>query len=105
MLVLDSASRGGRGRKLQLLEGRWDTRVKISDIKRCWTDVSFSRLSVAGREVSLVRSDSYQLGVELGETRLPVVVEDQDSIYHTEDAARDESQDDEVGCCSPRGSA
>lgn len=28
------------GRKLQAEEGRWDTRVKISDMRRCWTEVS-----------------------------------------------------------------
>jgi hypothetical protein len=38
--VPEEASRGGRGRKLQEPEGRWETRVKISDMRRCWTDVS-----------------------------------------------------------------
>lgn len=28
------------GRKLQAEVGRWETRVKISDINRCWTLVS-----------------------------------------------------------------
>jgi hypothetical protein len=32
--------RGGRGRKLQEPEGRWETRVKISEMRRCWTEVS-----------------------------------------------------------------
>lgn len=38
--VLEPARRGGRGRKLQALFERFDTRVKISEIRRCWTDVS-----------------------------------------------------------------
>lgn len=38
--VEELARRGGRGRKLQDPAGRWDTRVNISDIRRCWTDVS-----------------------------------------------------------------
>ncbi len=35
---------GGKwyGRKLQAVEGRWDTRVNISVMSRCWTDVSYS---------------------------------------------------------------
>ena len=32
---------GGNGRKLQAEEGRCETRVKISEIRRCWTDVSW----------------------------------------------------------------
>lgn len=28
------------GRKLQAEDGRWDTRVNISDMRRCWTVVS-----------------------------------------------------------------
>ena len=32
--------RGGRGRKLQEPVGRWETRVKISEMRRCWTEVS-----------------------------------------------------------------
>ena len=32
--------RGGRGRKLQEPVGRWETRVKISEKRRCWTEVS-----------------------------------------------------------------
>ena len=34
------ARSGGRGRKLQDVAGRLATRVKISEIRRCWTDVS-----------------------------------------------------------------
>lgn len=32
--------REGYGRKLQAEEGRWDTSVNISDMRRCWTAVS-----------------------------------------------------------------
>jgi len=35
------ARRGGRGRKLQEPGGRFDTRVKISEMRRCWTEVSY----------------------------------------------------------------
>lgn len=34
------ARRGGSGRKLQDPAGRLETSVKISEINRCWTDVS-----------------------------------------------------------------
>lgn len=34
------ASRGGSGRKLQAEDGRFATRVKISEIRRCCTLVS-----------------------------------------------------------------
>jgi hypothetical protein len=34
-------SRGGRGRKLQEPGARWETRVKISEMRRCWTLVSW----------------------------------------------------------------
>lgn len=40
------ARRGGSGRKLQLLAGRAETRVKISERRRCWTDVSWEVLVV-----------------------------------------------------------
>jgi hypothetical protein len=40
--AVDGASRGGRGRKLHEEEGRLETRVNISDMRRCWTDVSCS---------------------------------------------------------------
>jgi hypothetical protein len=33
-------SSGGRGRKLQEPGARVETRWKISEIRRCWTDVS-----------------------------------------------------------------
>lgn len=42
-VVLDWAgvNRGGSGRKLQLDDGRAETRVKISEIRRCCTAVSW----------------------------------------------------------------
>ena len=46
--LLEGARRGGRGKKLQLPAGREETRVKISDIRRCWTEVSY-------REVVIIR--------------------------------------------------
>jgi hypothetical protein len=42
--VDEEARRGGRGRKLQEPAGRWETRVKISEMRRCWTLVSCSLL-------------------------------------------------------------
>lgn len=41
MLEVGGARRGGRGRKLQAEEGRAETRVKISESRRCWTEVSW----------------------------------------------------------------
>lgn len=38
--VEELARSGGRGRKLQDPAGRWETREKISEMRRCWTDVS-----------------------------------------------------------------
>jgi hypothetical protein len=38
--VAGGARRDGRGRKLQEPVGRWDTSWKISEMRRCWTDVS-----------------------------------------------------------------
>ena len=32
---------GGRGRKLQAVLARWETRVKISEMRRCWIVVSY----------------------------------------------------------------
>lgn len=65
---------GGYGRKLQDVGGRWETRVKISEIRRCCTLVSWmtrnhQRCGLAeGFELEWLW---YQLGVELGQTRLP----------------------------------
>jgi hypothetical protein len=41
--VEDAARRGGRGRKLQEPAGRLETRVKISEMRRCWMLVSCKR--------------------------------------------------------------
>ena len=50
--VLEAASRGGRGRKLQEPLGRLATRVKISEMSRCWIDVS----CLVGRGLLVLRS-------------------------------------------------
>lgn len=39
--LLAPARSGGSGRKLQAEFGRLDTRVKISEMRRCWTAVSW----------------------------------------------------------------
>ena len=48
MSITEAARRNGlhvsHGRKLQDEFGRFDTRVNISDINRCWTLVSWSCL-------------------------------------------------------------
>jgi len=41
--VEEEASSGGRGRKLHDPEGRWETRLKISVMRRCWMVVSYVR--------------------------------------------------------------
>lgn len=38
------ARRGGSGRKLHEDAGRAETRVKISDMSRCWTAVSYANV-------------------------------------------------------------
>lgn len=42
----EAARRGGSGRKLQEPEGLLETRVKISDMRRCWIEVSLEQVSV-----------------------------------------------------------
>ena len=80
---VEGVRRGGRGRKLQLLLGRAATRVKISEIRRCWTDVSWTEVVSEDWGGVLGKVDTaYQLGIEFGQTRLAVVVEDQDGIDH-----------------------
>jgi len=64
---------GRYGRKLQDVGGRWETRVKISEIRRCCTLVSW--MMVKGQrwavEVRMVVGGLwYQLGVELGQAGL-----------------------------------
>ena len=44
--VDDDARSGGRGRKLQDPDGRWETSVKISVIRRCCIVVSCDRVSM-----------------------------------------------------------
>ena len=75
---VEGVRRGGRGRKLQLLLGRAETRVKISAIRRCCTAVSLGERQLVcdrwwwWRSLSL----AYQLGVEFGQAGLAIVVED-----------------------------
>ena len=70
---------GGRGRKLQLLLGRAETRVKISEIRRCWTAVSLGRCQLLCDRIELgcgALGLIYQLCVEFGQPGLAIVVED-----------------------------
>ncbi len=78
MDVLEEARSGGRGRKLRLPEGRWETRVKISEMRRCSTEVSWFLLAGLGRFLTR----TYELGVELCEARLPCIVEHENSVDH-----------------------
>jgi hypothetical protein len=60
-----------------------DTRVKISEMRRCWMLVScrskvFSKRSRLGK----LASGAYQLGVELGQSGLTLAVEDQEGVNH-----------------------
>lgn len=45
LVVGGGARRGGRGRKLHEVDGRCETRVKISEMRRCWTLVSYRVVS------------------------------------------------------------
>ena len=69
---------GGSGRKLQLLLGRAETRVKISEIRRCWTAVSLKSCQLSCDKVDIDREvcRTYQLCVEFGQPGLAIVVED-----------------------------
>ena len=80
---MSAESAGGRrpyGRKLHEEEGRLDTRVKISEIRRCWTLVSWLALTMSMHGGGVAD----QLGVELGQAGLPVVVKDQHGVYHVD---------------------
>lgn len=76
------------GRKLHAEDGRLATRVKISEMRRCCTLVSWLlcqrwfRKKSRGIEPWLVRCRAYQLGVELCKARLAGVVEDKYGIDH-----------------------
>jgi len=59
----EGASKGGRGRKLQLDGGRAATRVKISERRRCWTAVS---CEAGGSMVGGVDGDWSVAGVRAG---------------------------------------
>lgn len=80
----EAARRGGSGRKLHDPRGRFDTRVKISDISRCCILVSCrTRLSAMRCSLRAMRDRvSNQLRVELGQPRLPLAVEDQECVDH-----------------------
>lgn len=63
------------GRKLQAEEGLWETRVNISEIKRCWTLVSCGvaiRKSLSAKECWRITD---KLRVEFGEAGLAGIVE------------------------------
>ena len=70
------------GRKLQDELGRLDTRVKISDIRRCCTLVSCN--TIVRTPVSHSSEEPYKLGVEFGEARLAGVIENKHSVYHSD---------------------
>jgi hypothetical protein len=81
---LEEARSGGRGRKLQAVEDRVETRVKISVMSRCWTEVSCPG-QLCGSGVRGCRNGgkrSHELRVELGQAGLAGVVENQDGVNH-----------------------
>ena len=66
---------------MQLLLGRAETRVKISEIRRCWTAVSLDGVLVLWFATKKDRAGgssggAYKLGVEFGQPGLAIVVED-----------------------------
>jgi hypothetical protein len=77
---VEGVRRGGSGRKLQLLLGRAETRVKISEIRRCWTAVSLEGVLVGMRQDGRTwwrhRLVTYELSIEFGQPGLAIVVED-----------------------------
>ena len=77
---------GGSGRKLHDVDGRALTNVKICVSSRCCSDWSCYAVSAGGgpgeREDPWGVGRRNYLGVELGETRLAVVVEDEDGVDH-----------------------
>lgn len=86
-VLIEGECGGTYGRKLQAEAGREETRVKISEIKRCWTDVSCLACEPTVSWHSAVQAlgvgaKMYQLGVEFREARLAGVVEDEDGVDH-----------------------
>ena len=64
------------GRKLHADAGRWDTSAKISEMRRCWTLVSWGRLYRYLLVAARIVLKTYQLSIKLGQSRLARVVED-----------------------------
>ena len=71
------------GRKLHAELGRFATRVKISEMRRCCTLVSWVVVSTERDNRSRA---IYQLCVELGQSRLTGIVEDEDCVDHGVDS-------------------
>lgn len=79
----ERAGHGGTyGRKLQAELGRLATRVKISEMRRCWTLVSWAPIFSIEGWGRWTGGSRYQLGVELGQARLAGVVEDEHGVDH-----------------------
>lgn len=64
------------GRKLQAEFGRCETRVKISEISRCWTLVSCEVVVRLRMERNKLRRITDELCVEFGKAGLAGVVKD-----------------------------
>ena len=63
-------------------DGRFDTRVKISEMSRCWMLVSY-RCAVSQGSIAVARhGPAYQLCVEFGQARLALAIEDQEGVDH-----------------------
>ena len=58
------------------------TRVKISEMRRCWTLVSWVVVSTRAVERVVRSRVMYQLCVELSQSRLTGIVEDEDCVDH-----------------------
>lgn len=85
--VPEAARRGGSGRKLQEPAGRFETRVKISDMRRCCMLVSCGKVSgVCDEDIDEDGRDrvggTYELRVELGQSWLALAVEYQKGVDH-----------------------
>lgn len=75
------------GRKLQAEAGRLETRVKISEMRRCCTVVSCGAerwvLAIRlARNMWALWVGTYELGVEFRETWLAGIVEDENGVDH-----------------------
>lgn len=60
--VPDAASKGGSGRKLHEPDGRLETKVKISEISRCWILVSCVRDWVRKGALCFVENETVREG-------------------------------------------